>query len=255
LRPIAIRHVSTVFHRYKPEEMSEPLPQVLHKILPETYARCLVDRGEMMWSALTWFQNEEDVHRGDQFEGSHRFFPVTGLEVNRLQRDGRADNAKFTLPSHGLVSKAAQSNHIFVYSMTLDLALAIGDPTSRMCVEIFNPTTFTQRGRNGIKRRRNARPETLIHDRVRYWASENPPEEVWALPHLLTMHKHKDYESQCEYRLAFGTRSNVFDFENVQCYVVEKDFQWPRLALNPQSHRMKLRPGGLEGYCRLLGRG
>jgi hypothetical protein len=69
------------------------------------------------------------------------------------------------------------------------------------------------------------------------------------------VHKHKEHESQCEYRFAFGTRANVFDFENVQCYVLEEDFQWPRLTLNTQSHRMKLRLGSLEDCCRLLGRG
>jgi hypothetical protein len=60
------------------------------------------------------------------------------------------------------------------------------------------------------------------------------------------MHKHKGHESQCEYRFAFSTRANVFDFENVECFVVEKDFQWPRLILNTQSHWIKLRLGNLE---------
>src|SRR5262245_24833232 len=116
LRPIAIRPTPTVSHRYKPEEMSGPLPDVLYKVLPAIYARRLVDRGEMMWSTLTWFQNQEDLHRGDEFEGSRTYFPVKALEINRLQRDGRPHNAQFALSSHGFVSRAAQSNHIFIYS-------------------------------------------------------------------------------------------------------------------------------------------
>src|SRR5438105_1934912 len=99
--------------------MSGPLPPVLYKVLSETHAHRLVHQGEMMWSTLAWFQNEEDVQRGDNSEGSRRYFPVKGLEINRLQREGRIDNANFTLASHGIVSTAAQSSHIFIYSMTL----------------------------------------------------------------------------------------------------------------------------------------
>ena len=231
--------------------MSGPLPETLYKVLPEIYARRLLERGEMQWSSLTWFQNEEDIQRGDAFEGSHRYFPVAGLDVNRHQRDGRPDHARFTLPSHGAVSKAAQSHHIFIYSMTLDPALAIGEESSRVCVEIFDPVTLTQRVRGALKRHRTARAETLIHDKVRYWSPENPPENVWALPHLLTLHKHKDYEHQREYRLAFGTRANVFDYENIRGYIVDKDHRWPRLAPHPQAHRIKLRLGNLEDCCRL----
>jgi hypothetical protein len=232
--------------------MSGPLPPVLYKILREKYARRLVERGEMQWSTLTYFQNEEDVQRGDAFEGSHRYFPVVGLEVNRHERDGRPDHASFTLPNGGAVSKAAQSNHIFIYSMTFDPALPIGEASTRACVEIFDPPLLVERIRDAMGRHRTARPATLIHDTVRYWAPENPPEAIWALPHLLTMHKQKKYDHQREYRFAFGTRSNVFDYENVQGYIVEKDYRWPRLTLNPHAHRMKLQLGNLEDCCRLL---
>jgi hypothetical protein len=90
-----------------------------------------VDVGEMLWSTLTWFQHEEDADRRDKFEGTRRYFPVNGLEISRLQRDGRPDNANFTLPCHGPLSRAAQSNHIFIYSMTLDYSLNIGEPSRR----------------------------------------------------------------------------------------------------------------------------
>jgi hypothetical protein len=254
VQPIAIRPTPTAFHRYKAEEMSGPLPPILYKVLPETRARRLVHQGEMMWSTLSWFQNEEDDYRGDKSEGSRRYYPVNGLPINRFERNGRPDNASFTLSSHGIVSRARQSNHIFIYSMTLDPMLAIGDPSDRACIEIFDPMTFVRRVRDAVKQHRKARPETFIHDRVQYWASENPPGNVWPLPHLLTMHKHEDHEWQREFRLAFGIRANVFDFENVECFIVEKDFHWPRLILDPPSHRKKLHLGALEDCCRLLER-
>lgn len=232
--------------------MSGPLPTTLYKVLPEMYSRRLVEEGEMMWSTLTWFQHEEDPDRGDASEGTRRYFPVSGLDVTRHERNGRPDFARFTLAGHGLVSRAAQSDHIFIFSTTLDSALTIGDSTNRSCVEVFDPVQFTERINDGLKRRRNARAETLIHDTVRYWSEEHPPEEVWALPDRLTMHKRRNYESQREYRFAFGTRADVFDFERVECFVVGPDLQWPRVSLDLQCHRMKLRLGTLTDCCRLL---
>lgn len=55
-----------------------------------------------------------------------------------------------------------------------------------------------------------------------------------------------------EYRLAFGTRADVFDFENVQYYIVDKNYRWPRLTPNRQAHISTLRLGNLEDCCRLL---
>lgn len=156
--------------------MSGPLPDTLYKVLPEIYAHRLVEQGEMLWSTLTWFQNEEDVQRGDAFEGSHRYFPAVGLEVNRRERDGKPNRATFTLPTHGAVSKAVQSHHIFIYSMTFDPALAIGEASTRACVQIFDPVRLVQRIRDNLKRHRKGKPDTLIHDKVRYWSPENPPE-------------------------------------------------------------------------------
>ena len=245
MRPISVRPTNRIFHRYKAEEMSGPLPPVLFKVPSERYAVRLVADGEMLWSTLTWFGTEEDAARGDMFEGTRTYFPVNGLEVTRLERDGRLDNAKFTLSSHGFVSKAAQSNHIFIYSMTLDSALIIGDPSRRACVEIFDPQQFVRRVRDGVKKHRKGR-ETLIHDRVKYWLSDDPPAEVWALPDRLTMHKQKDYEPQSEYRLAFGTRADVFDFERIECFVVDSDVRWSRQILDPQCHRLKLHLGLLK---------
>ena len=65
---LIVRPTPRVFHRYRTEEISGPLPGVLFKVLPEVYARRFVERGEMMWSTLDWFQNEEDPNRGDQEE-------------------------------------------------------------------------------------------------------------------------------------------------------------------------------------------
>ena len=46
------------FHRYERVEMCGPLPNTLYKVLPQQYARRMLDVGEVMWSTLTYFQHE-----------------------------------------------------------------------------------------------------------------------------------------------------------------------------------------------------
>ena len=72
------------------------------------------------------------------------------------------------------------------------------------------------------------------------------------MPDRLTMHKKKKYEWQSEYRLAFGTRADVFDFERIECFVMDGEVESPLHVLDPQRHRLKLRLGSLEDCCRVL---
>jgi hypothetical protein len=248
---VIVRPTPRVFHRYKSEEMSGPLPAVLFKALPEVYARRLVDVGEMMWSTLSWFQNEEDPHRGDNLDATRRHFPPDGLAVTRIQRAGRPDHATFTLARHGNQWRPIQSRHIFIYSTTLDPSFVLRDPAAQTCVEIFEPAEVVRRVRRALERHRTARPETLIYDEVRYWSSDKPPEEVCALPHKLTMLKREEHSWQQEYRFAFGTRADVYDFENVDCRVLSDEVEQPRHDLEPHRHRMKIRLGSLKDCCRV----
>lgn len=231
--------------------MCGTLPETLYKVLPVAYARALVERGEMMWSTLTFFQNELDPTRGDPDEGSHRYFPVSGLEVTRHERDGRPDRAQFSLSGHGSQIKAFKCHHIFIYSTTFDPQLAIGAAASRACVEIFDPAIFYRRIGRAVAVHPKARLDRLIHGEVRYWSPEDPPGAIWALPHLLAMHKHISHKDDREYRFAFGTRADVFDFENVFGVVVPPEYVFPRIKLEAQVHRMKLHLGNLSDCCRV----
>ena len=85
-----------------------------------------------------------------------------------------------------------------------------------------------------------------------YWSPENPPREVWALPHRLTMSKYEGYARDQEYRFAFGTRKDVFDFEKITGLIVPEGYKFPQFALEPQAHRMKLFLGSLADCCRLV---
>ena len=231
--------------------MCSPLPGTLYKVLPASYAHALIEHGETMWSTLTFFQNELDPTRGDPHEGSHRYFPVDGLQVTRHERNGRPDYAQVTLAGHGSQIKAFKCHHIFIYSTTLEPNLAVGDAAGRTCAEIFDPETFFQRIARAVDKHPRARLDRLIHAEVRYWSTEDPPGEIWAFPHLLTMHKHISHRNDREYRFALGTQSDVFDFENVFGVVVPPGYAFPRIALDAQIHRMKLYLGKLADCCRL----
>ena len=92
----------------------------------------------------------------------------------------------------------------------------------------------------------------LIHDRVHYYATADPPETTYALPDRIVMHKHEYFRDQHEYRFAFGIHSDVFDYERVQWTLESRGTTSQRLELNESDHRLKIWIGSLTDCCRLL---
>jgi hypothetical protein len=239
------------WYRYSGEQMSGPLPGTAYKYLPGRYAATMINRGEVMFSTLAWFQNYEDDQRGDRFEGTRKYFPVGGLDITRTERDGRShEPVSFNAPTESLQSRATGHNHIFIYSTSLQPGLAFDGADA--CVEIYDPAKFVARLRTALQAHRSAKAETLIYDEVKYYDFAAPPENVWALPHLLAMHKQNVFSSQCEYRFAFGIRRNVFNCEHVDCFIVREGETFPILHLQASNHRKLIRIGSLKDCCRLI---
>jgi hypothetical protein len=255
VRRLTDRRTGRQIFRYPARKMSGPLPTVLYKYLPREHADSLVDRGELMFSTLSWFQNLEDPERGDEFEGRHKYFPIGGLEITRTEREGRPHPpVTFTCPNQSLQSKAQGSDHIFIYSTSLRPGLTqFGDAAvPAACVEIYDPAKFVLRLRAVLRPTPRAKIETLIHHEVRYYSFADPPGNVYALPDRLTMHKHEGFRDQHEYRIAFGTKRDVFDFEHIDYTLVGDGIRRPRQALNYSDHRWKLRIGALSDCARVL---
>jgi hypothetical protein len=251
MEPIRIHPTHRQSHRYRGDELCGPLPPVLYKRITNQYAHTLVEHGEMMWSTLAYFQHLEAAGRGDKLEGRYNYVPADGLSIHRSERDRRPDDTTFILPpGHGYVSRAAQAAHIFIYSLTLDPALELDGADS--CVEIFDPPQFVRRVREELSRRGKVQGRTCMHDAIKYWSPTNPPETAHALPHLLTMHKHEDFQPQKEYRLAFGIRSSVFDFQNVDYFIANDETDWPRVEIDMSAHRKKVWLGALTDCCRIM---
>lgn len=236
-------------YRYAPREMSGPLPPVLYKYLRLDHAIAMIEHGEMMFSTLAWFHAIEDPDRGDGFEGTHKYFPVGGPEVTRTARDGKPHPPITTrLPSQSIQSKAKGRDQIFIYSTSMLRGLTKWPET--VCVEIVDPAKLVTRLRTALRRLPAAKPGTLIYDRVAYYAVSDPPGSVYALPHMITMHKRVDFQDEQEYRIAFGTRVDVFDFEHVDMAIVGEHIAAPRPTLEEQRHRRLLRIGSLTDCCR-----
>jgi hypothetical protein len=233
--------------------MSDQLPRALFKALPTIYAQRMIERGEMMWSTLTWFQHQEDPSRGDVFEGTRRNFPSGGQGVTRLERHGHPDREELHFEGHGTQWRPAQSHHIFIYSMTLDGGPDLGDPATNAMVEIFDPRVLVERVRSALDRHRSAKASTLIHRAVSYYDDVDELGPIHSLPDRLAASKHNTHAWQREYRLAFGTRANVFDFDHVEGGLLSGDVTPATRELDPQCHRMRLRVGALSGCCRIRG--
>jgi hypothetical protein len=255
VRKLTDRLTGRTSYRYTSRQMSGPLPAVLYKYLPLRYAIDMIERGELMFSTLAWFQNLEDRERGDEFEGTHKYFPVGGLEVTRTARDGKPHSpVTFTRPNDSLQSMTKGRAHIFIYSTSLRPGLIqFGDAiTPSACVEIYDPDRFLARLRAVLRLAPRAKVATLIHDEVRYYSFAEPPGNVYALPDRLTMHKHEGFRDQHEYRIAFGTRRDVFDFEHIDYQLVREGVPQPIQFLKESDHRLKLTIGSLAHCCRLL---
>jgi hypothetical protein len=234
--------------------MSGPLPPVLYKYLPLEYARMMLDEGALMFSTLAWFQNLEDEQRqrGDPREGSREYAPARGLRVTRTRHnpDGTASIDTFTMPKAYRATSARRDN-IFIYSTALRPGLSIADEGTNGCVEIYDPAKFLARLRGTLRRLPRAKVPTLIYDSVRYYSTEDPPDTEHELPDRVVMRKHEWFREQHEYRFAFGTRIDAFDFGRMTHALAEHGQADEHQRLDPAKHRWLIRMGLLVDCCRI----
>ena len=236
--------------------MSDALPTVLYKYLALQYAQRLIDNGELMSSTLSWFQRLEDQQRGDLLEGTHVHRPEAGLEVTMVHRAGDPGVAgqRRTLGPESLVSQVIGQDHIFIYSTSLRAGLnqfSTGNDET-VCVEIHSPAKFFGRLKAGLHKWPPIAKTPVIHNRVSYYATTDLPGTTYALPDRIIFHKHETFRDQHEYRFAFGTQSNVFDFERVQWSLREVGDTARSRELNDSEHRLQIRLGSLSDCCRLI---
>lgn len=215
----------------------------LYKYIPSKYVDAFVQRGEVLFRALSYFRDYEDEHvRGDEFEGTKLHRPENGLEITLTKTQ-----EKFTMP-HSFESSANEDDiFVFCLSTVLSSALAVEFKTST-CIEIHRPAKFLSEVRAALARRASIKSKMLVHGEVKYYSKEEPPIVDWALPEKIAMSKLRNYESQHEYRIAFAV-NDAFRVENTRLRLVAPgDRRAPRSFAHPE-RLFKL--GSLKDACRV----
>jgi len=214
----------------------------LYKYLPHQFAEPFVANGEVLCRSLSYFLACEHDERGDYLEGTRSYEPATGLEITKQTGE------KFKM-QRSFRSSVKEPDKLFICSTSIMLTADLAQKfQSDACVEIADVGKFVARLRTALRRKPRVKLKTLIHDKVTYYRTENPPEEVWALPERIVMHKSEKFSYQCEYRFAFSTKADAFEFENVDLNLVQGQ---PARVL-PGSHpHMLLRLGPMSDCCRI----
>ncbi len=215
----------------------------IYKYLPYEYAEPLVANGEVMFRSLSYFLACEHDERGDDLEGTHNYEPATGLEITKQTGEKIRMQGSFR-------SSVKEPDKLFIYSTStlLSEGLALKFQADA-CVEITDIGKFVVRLKAALRRKPHAKLRTLIYGEVKYYGIENPPEEVWALPDLIVMHKPKRFADQCEYRFVFSTKADAFKFENINLTLVQGPAARLPIATYPA---MLLKLGPMNDCCRIL---
>lgn len=173
------------------------LPSIF-KYLPEQYLEAFLKKGELLFRSLSYFQDYEDISRGDEFEGIRQYKPSSALPVT--MQSGEAQ----LLPNAAFQS-FANSDDIFVFCTSTELSneLAI-EFNSNICVEITNVPKFVSCIRASLAIRPSIKNKKLLFGKVNYYNQQHPPIVDWALPEKITMSKLDSFQKQNEYRFAFA---------------------------------------------------
>ncbi len=173
---------------------------MLYKYLPHKYAEAFVREGKILFRSILYFLACEDARR-DELEGTHQYEPVDGLEITNQTRGGRR-----RMLGGSVRSGVTHPDKFFIFCasqrLTVDLAVKFAADT---CVEIMDVSRFVARLRTALRRNPRVKLNTLIHDTVEYYRTEEPPREVWALPDRIVMNKPHAFEDEKEDRFAFAS--------------------------------------------------
>lgn len=215
----------------------------LFKYLPSKYLEAFVNRGELLFRALSYFRNYEELQvRGDRQEGKRLFNPTQGLEITKAET-----GEKLLLPWSFEASVKERDIYVFCLSLNRTLELAKEFNTDA-CIEIQDPVALLSKVRSALTLRKWVRHGRLLHDTVDYYSPAEPPFAEWAVPERMVMRKTTAYTHQQEYRLAFG-RGDALKVNNVQTQIVAMPGTvQPTLQSHPE-HVLKL--GNLARICRV----
>ncbi len=217
----------------------------LYKYLPYQLAHAFLSNGEAWFRSLSYFIACEQMHRGDDLEGTRVYAPSVGLEIRK--------NSGERLNGLGWSFRSSMKalDEIFVYCTSTVLSADLArEFESDACVEIADIEKFVARLRTAARRRPRVKLETLRQGHVTCYCTDQPPEEVWALPDLIVMHKPQRFAYQCEYRFVISKRADAYDFENVNLTLVRGEVGKLPIVKH-EAAPLKLKLGDMSDCCRV----
>lgn len=166
--------------------------KTLYKYLPSKYVNDFINKGEILFRNLTYFNNCEYNKRiGDIGDGGLRHNPINGFEVWNTTKDSvikLKDSFAYT-----------NTDNIFAFCVSekLDNEL-FKEFDCDCCIEITNPAEFTKRiGRS-------LRYKYFDFDNINYYNTSDNLQHLINKPETIPFYKTIDYESQNEYRYLFS---------------------------------------------------
>ena len=215
----------------------------LFRYMSKKHAEAFVDRGEVLFRALSYYRDYEDKGvRSDEFEGTRVHRPREGLKLTKVST-GEVVSVPHTFES------TVREDDIFVSCLSITHSDALAEKfDTKICVEILEPGKFLALIRNALVRRPSVKNKHLEYGLVKYYAPHDPPIVDWALPERIALSKPSTFSWQSEYRIAFAV-NDAFRVENTHLrLVLPGDRRAPRATSHPE-RLFKL--GSLAKLCKV----
>lgn len=121
----------------------------LYKYLPSKHIDSVLIEGAILFRSLSYFQDyEDDLFRGDKYDGILKYTGSNGLEINNLTT-GESFNAPWRLESK------VDAENIFVFCTSNKLSPDLAKEfNADVCIEILRPDLFTSKLHSAVSRRK-----------------------------------------------------------------------------------------------------
>ncbi len=215
----------------------------LYKYLPRKYLDSFVKEGKILFRSLSYFQDyEDDLARGDKYDGVLKHSKDGGLQINNLT-SGKSFHVPVVLESK------VDSENVFVFCASKKLCPELAKKfKADVCVEVTNSAGVISRLHSAVARRKKIKPNKLFHGEVEYYSEEEAPGITWAFPKQIAMKKLSGYSDQEEYRMLFSLNGALeFGKTNQQLRVADGE---KKQRLNPYpEHTLKI--GNIGKWCNI----
>jgi hypothetical protein len=213
------------------------------------HARDFLD-GKVLFRTAAFFRDYEDAKAkqviGDEYECTHLYRPLNGLEINNLTR-GTQGTLQMGMECH------TKADEIYIFCVSLCFNQRLREEFGSVaCVEINRPKEFIKRWERALPPEANGHTKhgypKHVARKVDYYRPHDVPGNVWALPDLITTTKLEAFAYQAEYRFAF-TKTEAFEFENCRYELVDRKHR--PLPKPEEHHSVILELRDLADICKL----